>query len=172
MKKLVILVMSMFFFCGVALAAEEKYGVVDLQEVILKVEDGKRAKAQLQKEVDKKEAELKKEKASIEKLGQEAQAKFLSEEAKLEKQKELQERIVKYQKEGMDFQTELKKKEQEMTQKITQQVSGIVEGIAKDKGLTAVFELNSSGLLYLKESVNITDEVIKQYDSKSKKGKK
>lgn len=172
MKKLVFLVVSLFVISGVAQAAEQKFGVVDLQDVILKVEDGKRAKAQLQKEVDKKEAELKKEKAQIEKLGQDAQAKFLSEDAKLEKQKELQERIVKYQKEGMDFQAELKRKEQEMTQKITQQVSGIVESIAKEKGLTAVFELNSSGLLYLKESVNLTDEVIKQYNSKSKKSKK
>ena len=172
MKNLVVAVSFMFMVHGVLFGAEQKFGVVDLQDVILKVEDGKRAKAQLQKEVDKKEAELKKEKASIEKLGQDAQAKYLSEDAKLEKQRELQERIVKYQKEGMDFQTELKKKEQEMTQKITQQVSGIVEEISKEKELTAVFELNSSGLLYLKESVNLTDEVIKRYNAKAKKSKK
>ncbi len=100
------------------------------------------------------------------------QAALLSEDARMKKQKEFQDKFLELRKSEMDFQNEIKQKEQQATQKIAIKVAGLVDRIAKDKKLTAVFETSSSGLIYLKDPVDLTDQVIKDYNSQSQTAKK
>jgi outer membrane protein len=145
--------------------AEGKYGVVDMQQVILSVEEGKQARAQLEQEIKTKEAELNKQKEELDKMNNEwkNQAALLSEEARMKKQQEFQEKFLGLRNAEMEFQGNIKRKEQKATQAIAMKVAGVVDQIAKTKKLTAVFETNSAGLLYLESPVDLTQEVITEY---------
>lgn len=150
---------------GRALAADGKYGVVDMQQVILTVEEGKAARAQLEGEIKAKEGELQKQKAELDKMNNEwkNQAALLSEDARMKKQQEFQEKFLALRNAEMEFQANIKRKEQKATQGIAVKVAQVVDTIAKAKKLIAVFETNSAGLLYLDQPVDLTQEVIQAY---------
>lgn len=149
-----------------------KHGVIDMQAVILNVEEGKQARAELEKQIKEKEKDLLKKKEELDKMNQEweKQAPLLNEQARMSKQKEFQEKFMSLRNEEMGFQNEIKGKEQQATQKIAIAVSKLVNDIAKQKGLEVVFEANSAGLLYLKDPVDLTKETIAAFEAQSKKG--
>ena len=148
-----------------------KYGVVDMQAVILNVEEGKTARKKLEQEIKAKEKEFVKAKSELEKMHKEwkQQAPLLSEAARLKKQQEFQEKFLGLRNEEMTFQAEIKRKEQLATQKIAVSVSKVVSKRAKDKKLEMVFETNSAGLLYLDNPVDLTKDVITAYGATAKK---
>lgn len=147
-----------------------KYGVVDMQRVILNVEEGKNARAELEKEIKAKEKELMKRKEELDKLNQDwqKQAALLSEQARMKKQQEFQQKFLSLRNDEMSFQNEIKRKEQEATQKIAIAVSKMVNDIAKDRGFKMVFETNSAGLLYLENPVDLTSDIIAAYEKAAK----
>lgn len=157
-------------FSATALAAG-KYAVVDMQKVILSVPEGKTARANLEKEIKKKEKELKKEKGELDKLNKawKEQAPLLSESARLKKQQEFQQKFISLRNKEMSFQNEIKQKELRATQSIAVKVTKLVDKIAKAKGYEMVFESSSSGLIYLKNPVDITSDVVKAYGKGGKK---
>lgn len=155
-------------------ASTSKFAVVDMQNVILNVNEGKSAREGLEKEIKAKEKELLKQKAELDKMNQEwkSQAALLSEDARMKKQQEFQEKFMNLRNQEMEFQGEIKKKEQAATQKIAVNVTKIVNKLAEDRGYEMVFETSSSGLLYLKDPADLTKEVIAAYEEQSKKDRK
>lgn len=147
-----------------------KFGVVDMQQVILSVEEGKAARAALENEIKAKEAELQKSKEELDKMNKDwkDQAALLSEDARMKKQQEFQEKFLALRNSEMEFQANIKRKEQKATQQIAMKVASVVDQIAKEKKLTAVFETNSAGLLYLESPVDLTQQVIADYAKKAK----
>lgn len=145
-----------------------KYGVVDMQQVILTVEEGKAARSQLETEIKAKEADLSKQKQELDKMNKEwkDQAALLSEDARMKKQQEFQEKFLALRNAEMEFQANIKRKEQKATQQIATKVAQVVDQIARSKKLVAVFETNSAGLLYLEAPVDLTQEVITEYAKK------
>lgn len=148
-----------------------KYAVVDMQNVILNVSEGKQAREKLEKEIKAKEKDLLKQKQELDKMNEEwkSQAPLLSETARMQKQQEFQEKFLNLRNQEMAFQGEIKKKEQSATQKIAVSVTQIVSKMAEESGYEAVFETSSSGLLYLKDPVDLTKDVIAAYEEQSKK---
>lgn len=151
--------------------AQGKYAVVDMQNVILNVEEGKAARSGLEKEIKAKQSELGKRKEELDKMNEEwtKQAPLLNEQARMGKQKEFQEKFMALRNDEMQFQDEIKKKEGQATQKIAMSVTKIVNDMAKSKGFDMVFETSSAGLIYLKDPTDLTKDVIKEYESQSKK---
>ena len=150
-----------------------RYAVVDMQSVILNVSEGKEAREKLEKEIKEKEKELTKAKEELDKMNGEwkTQAPLLSESARLKKQQEFQEKFVELRTREMDFQKEIKGKEQLATQKIAVTVTKLVNDMAKSRGYEMVFETSSAGLLYLKDPYDMTKEITDAYEAKSKKEK-
>ena len=145
-----------------------KFGIVDMQQVILSVEEGKVARDALEKEIKAKEAELLKQKDELDKLNKEwkDQGPLLSEEARMKKQQDFQEKFLALRNSEMEFQANIKRKEQKATQEIAVKVAKVVDDIAKTRKLAAVFEANSAGLLYLEAPVDLTQAVITEYGKK------
>ncbi len=152
-------------------AAKARYAVVDMQAVILNVDEGKKAREALEKEIKAKEAELLNQKKELDKLNNDwkEQAALLSEDARLKKQQEFQQKFMALRNSEMAFQQEIKRKEQLATQKIAVSVSKFVNDLAKKRGFEMVFETNSAGLLFLKDPVDLTKEVIDSFGSKGNK---
>ncbi|MCX6119736.1 MAG: OmpH family outer membrane protein, partial [Proteobacteria bacterium] len=148
-----------------------KTGIIDMQAVILNVQEGKDARATIEKEIKAKEGEFTKRREELDKMNKDwqGQASLMSDEAKLNKQKEFQEKFMSLRNDEGAFREEVKKKEQKATQGIAAKVEGIVQKMAKEKTLDVVFEINSAGLLYVNQPVDLTKEVIDQYGKIGKK---
>ncbi len=157
--------MSLSFSSLHAAEATLKVGVVDIQAVILNVEEGKAARAKLEKEIKNQEKTLKSRRAQIEKIGKEMQSKMalMSNEARMKKQKEVQAKLLKWRKDEYDFQSSIKKRENQATQQIAVRIAKLSEKISSEKKLSLVFEANSSGLLYVANPINLTKEIIDRY---------
>jgi outer membrane protein len=165
--------LSKIFVCGfIALNATQvlasKFGVIDMQAVILNVEEGKSARADLEKKIKGKEVEFNKRRDELDKMNKDwqSQSALMSEEARISKQKEFQEKFLALRNDEMAFREAVKNDEQKATQGIAVKVEGIVQKMAKEKGLDAVFEVNNAGLLYLSQPVDLTKDVISAYGKK------
>lgn len=165
-------VTKILFGIGLALSASEalasKFGVIDMQAVILNVDEGKSARADLEKKIKSKEVEFNKRRDELDKMNKDwqSQSALMSEEARIAKQKEFQEKFLALRNDEMAFRESVKNDEQKATQGIAVKVEGIVQKMAKDKGLDAVFEVNNAGLLYLSQPVDLTKDVIQAYGKK------
>ncbi|NDD91929.1 OmpH family outer membrane protein [bacterium] len=153
-----------------AFAETVKVGVVDMQRAIQGVESGKKAKSQLEKEFNARRAELQKEEASIKKMGEEfrKQSLVLNDEARSKKQAELQERVMKFQELTARSQQEIAQKEQELTLPIVQKLRSIISELAKKKEYSVILEKNENTVLFSLEKDDLTEEVIKAFNSASK----
>ena len=155
-------------------AKQASYGIVDMQKVILNVQEGIAAKKKLEKHIKAKEREFATSKKELEQMNSnwQKQASVLSQKAKLEKQREFQEKLIKLRNAELAFQAEIKSKEQEATSRIANKIGKIVEKLAIKKKLAAVFEISSSGIVYVRDPVDLTQEVISMYDKTKIKKKK
>jgi outer membrane protein len=153
-------------------AQEVKLGYVDLQRALNEVDEGKSAKAQLKKEfdqkqkiLDEKQEELKKLKADLDK-----KAAVMAEDVKRDKQGELDRKFLDVQQLFVQLQKELSEREREMTRGIFEKMHAIIREIAEGDRFTMVFEKNDAGILYAPEASDITNELIRKYNSRYKGG--
>lgn len=161
-----------------------KEGLVDMQRVLFTVDEAKAIHEKLEKDFTKKEVELQKEEEELRKLEKSllSQLSMLSEEAKQKKGMEFQEKVAKFKQSQMQLEQEKQRARAEGTQKVAMNVVKVVDDLVKDrKDMNNVWEMNTSGALYIRHSEDLTDKVIQAYnttfkvekksDKKPKKGK-
>jgi outer membrane protein len=148
-----------------AASAQMRIAVVDTQRAVMETEDGLRAQATLkklfdsrQKELDKKQKELQVEREALEK-----QKDTLA-------QAEMQKRIEKWQQAMNEVQSvfveynrELQKKQNELTQPIVQKTVAIIRRLATKDGFDAVIEKQAAP--YFRSDLDLTDRVITAYNN-------
>jgi outer membrane protein len=144
-----------------------KHGVINMQEIILNVADGKAARASLEKEIKEKEAYFLKQKQELDRLNEEweKQSKLLSEEAKIEKQKEFQKKFMTQRNAEGEFQQQIKQKEMEATQKIAMKAAKIADELMNKNNLEIVYEANQAGIVAIRNAKDLTKEAIALYDA-------
>lgn len=147
---------------------------VDMQAAILQTEEGKPAKTKIEKEAETKKKELVAQEAELKKLDEEfeSQKGVLSEDVKATKMKDFQAKLASLRGAQMNFQQEVRQKEMQETQKIFQNISGIIDDVAKKKGYDFVFERSAGALLYAAKIDDLTGEVVTQYNQRHKVSKK
>lgn len=157
-----------------AQAAGTKVGFVDVQKILVKSVAGIAAREQLEKERGSMQKDLEFRRTELEKLRDELQKKgaLLSAEARREKEETVERKNREARRLMEDFQKDLEKKEFGLTQKILQEIQGIVERFGKQKGFLFIAEKRSSGLIYGDPESDVTDEIIKLYDQEHAKPKK
>ena len=181
MKKVILIgTLGLFLFILAAcpvLAAEAamKVGLVDLFRAVNESEQGKKAKSELESMIKGKQESLEDKGKAIEKLkGEiEKQGGVLSAEAKKSKEDEFERMTREYQRTVADSQTEVRKKEGELTGRIVKELRAVIAGVAQEEQYTLVLE-NAEGLvLFADKGLDITDKVIQKFDAaKPKNGKK
>ncbi|KYG64964.1 hypothetical protein AZI86_12275 [Bdellovibrio bacteriovorus] len=161
---------NMMIALGLLLAAsfanaESKIGYVDMQKAIQTTAAGKKAKAELEGEFNKKKKDLEKKEADLKKMGEDLEKKksVLSEDALGKKQAEFQDEMLKYRDIVGKSQVEIQKKERELTAPILDKMKKVIAKLAKEKGFTVVLE-NSQMVLYAVPEADMTDDVIKAFD--------
>ncbi len=163
MKKLWML--SAFIMTAGLAHAETKVAFVDMQKAIQATAAGKKAKAELESEFNKKKKELEKKEADLKKMGEDIEKKksVMSEDALQKKQAEFQEEMLKYRDVVGKSQVEIQKKERELTAPILEKMRKVIGKIAKEKGYSIVLE-NSQMVLFSTPDADVTSDVIQAFD--------
>ncbi|MCI0569570.1 MAG: OmpH family outer membrane protein [Myxococcaceae bacterium] len=152
---------------AVALAADFKMGVVDVEAVMAQTEDGKAARARMQKWLETQQKTMEKEQQAFlkEKETLEKQASAMSPETLTQKQGELQKKYVDLAQKAQKLQGEAQAKEMEEIKPILTRIDQVVQQVAKKDGLSVVLEKRNSGIAYLAQGLDYTEEVIRQYNA-------
>jgi outer membrane protein len=151
-----------------ALAAADgsKYAFVDLQRALEETEDGKKAKAKLKADFDRKQQELDQKQEELKKMKEafDKKAQLMKPEALQKEQKELQDRFVELQNIYARLQKDLAQKEQDATRGIFGKLQAVVGKIAEREHFAMVLEKNAA-VVWGQPSLDITNEVIRMYNS-------
>jgi outer membrane protein len=172
--KRIVTALALVCLLGIASAATAaegtKLGFVDVQKVLLLSEAGKEAKEQLSLRANKyegdknaREEELKKLKADLEK-----QSVLLSETARGAKEKDYQQKYKEYQRFVKDAQDDLQAKNEELTNKLVDEIIKVIQGYGRSNGYTFIFVRNES-MLYADDKADLTDEMLKSFNASRKK---
>lgn len=156
-------------FCTASALAEGKLGSVDMQKMIQTSDAGKDAKEQLaikgakyEAEKNVKEEELRRLKGELEK-----QSVLLSEPARMAKEKDYQQKLKEYQRFMKDAQDDLQVKQEELVSKMYEEIVKIVQEYGKKNSFTFIFE-KSPAMIYTDDNVDVTDELLKQFNASRK----
>jgi outer membrane protein len=149
--------------------ASSRIAYIDVQRVLARSSAGVAAREQLerekgamQKEMDGKRQELEKLRDELEKKGP-----LMQPEARREKQETFERKRRDAARMMDDFQKELEKKEQVLLQRVLQELSGVIEKVGKDKGYFMIVEKRGASVLYASPDADLTDEIIRAYDSQA-----
>jgi outer membrane protein len=147
-----------------------KVGYIDLQVIATNSLEGKAATAKLDEYRKKKNAEIAEKTKQAQALQTKVQqgGSVLSEEARSQAQKDLQ----KLQRELQDLQEDANQELQDMTQQLQLQfqerLNPIIEQLATEKGLYAIFSIRDSGIIWGYSGIDLSAEVIKRFDAAQK----
>ena len=166
LSHIALVVLAACAFSGVA-RAEQKIAYVDLQRALMEVDEGKSAKAKLKAEFDKRQKQLDAEQQALkqDKDDLDKRAMAMTEDARNAKQQELMQKLQEVQQHYVKMQGELTDQEHQMTQAIFTKMQGIIGEIAQAEGVTFVFD-KGAGLVYAPPSLDLTNELIRRYNSK------
>jgi len=153
-----------------ASAKDISIATVDMQRALQTVESGKRARAQLETEFNKKKGELQTEESAIKKMTDafKKQSLAMSDQARNKKQMELQERIGKFQENTTRSQVEIQQKERDLTGPIISKLRSVIRDLAQKKNYALVLEKNENTVLYSLDKDDLTQEVITAFDQEAK----
>jgi outer membrane protein len=143
-----------------------KIATVDMQKALQSVDEGKKAKSQLETEFNAKKKQLSAEETSLRKITEDfkKQAAVMSDEARARKQGEIQEKVAKFQEETQKSQMEIQQKERELTDPILNRLRGVIQTIAKSRGYSTVLEKNDNVVLFSLDKDDLTTEVIAAFN--------
>ncbi len=167
------LILACLLFSMVSHAAA-KVGFVNIRKIVSSVEEGKSVDRQLKKSYEKKQKLLKKDEEEIRKLQESFQKQnlVLSEKAKRKKREELNVKVQAVRTKFKKFNDEIKKEELQLTMPIYERLKPIVESVSKTEKVDMTFEVSTSPVVYAKNQVDLSDNVIKAYNKKYPKKKK
>ncbi|MBW2092317.1 MAG: OmpH family outer membrane protein [Deltaproteobacteria bacterium] len=151
-----------------ALSAEVvKIGVVNIQRVINDSQKGKIEKEKLIKKFEKMRKDLDLRRAEIEKakLELERQASILAPDVRYDKEKTLKRKIRDFEDHYRDVNEQMKREEIKSTKPMLEQLSKLITKYGQEKGYTLILERTRSGVIYAPGSIDLTNEIIKLYDS-------
>jgi outer membrane protein len=155
---------------ALAHAEEMKIGYVDMQKAIQETNAGKKAKKELESEFNAKKAELQKKEADLKKMNEDLEKKkvALSDDVRNKKQQELQQEMMKFQREVSESQMNIQKKERDLTQPIFVKLQEALDKVARAGGYSMVLEKSEQSVLWAKKELDLTDPVVKEFEKSAK----
>ena len=162
MKRIIIILLILF---PLITFAEEKIGYVDTDRVINSYKGLSALKSQINMQINQWKRELGAKKLEIKRLKEDLNNKELviSNEMKLEKENEIKRKEREYAQFIDSIWGEgglLEKKKKEYSMVITVKIDTIIKRIAQEEGYTIIFDKSKSGIIYSKDVIDITNDVI------------
>ena len=157
---------SLLWLGSVNAADVAKIGVANLQRVLETSNQGKSAEKEIKKQKDQMELELKQKGGEIEELRKqlERESMVMSKEKREEKEREIRIKLNDFKSLQKRYRTQLQNLEKKLVNALLKEVSSLVEEIGKKEGYLLI--INKPGVLYSPNSINITDQLIKQLNAR------
>lgn len=176
MKKIVLIlsvVVSLAMASQAFCADVTKIGVFTFQKILNESSAGKITQKEISVKGGELQKKLKAEKTQLNEMQKafERESLVLSPEKQKEKQREFRIRVNDFKKMQEDFGKEFKLLEVKLINKIQQEVFLITDEIGKKEGYQLILERKTAGVVYHPEQLDITDQIIKQYNLKVAKTK-
>lgn len=160
-----IAVLMFLSFSGTGTAAE-KIGFVDVRDIMLNSDAGKKATEEFKKYVEKNrlliqgsETELQKMKDEIEK-----QHTVLTEAALKEKEATFQKKFRDYQTLVKEANDDLQNKDQELSKNMIPEIQKVVIAIGEKEKYTAIFDLSSMAIPFYSKADDLTKRVMEEFN--------
>jgi len=163
---LIVCFFSLLWLGSVNAADVAKIGVANLQRVLETSNQGKSAQEEIKKQKDQMELELKQKGGEIEELRKqlERESMVMSKEKREEKEREIRIKLNDFKSLQKRYRAQLQNLEKKLVNALLKEVSSLVEEIGKKEGYLLI--INNSGVLYSPNSINITDQLIKQLNAR------
>ncbi|MEK6776629.1 MAG: OmpH family outer membrane protein [bacterium] len=166
------LILALFLFGAQTAAAKElKIGVVDFQKVFDQSAVIKKLNSELEQKVKAEEEIITKKRETLQKQKEDLdkQQSILSPEKRTDREGQIRQDLKDLQRYATDKQDEFQRKGSELMQSVMQELTKIVQEIGERDSYTTIIERSEGGLVFSSPSIDITDEVVKEYDKRSKK---
>ncbi len=144
-----------------------KIAFVVLQRVVAESAEGKQASARVQALQQKKVAELNERQKAAQGLQEklDKSGAVMSEAARADLTKQVERANVDLQRATQDAQAEVQELQQQLQEEFQRRIAPIIEAVGKEKGLHYIFNGPDSGLVWADASLDITNDVVKKFDS-------
>lgn len=154
--------------CGPVWAADvAKIGTVDFQRIIDLSDAGKAAQEKLNKQAKEMEADLKSKGAAIE-AGQkqfEREAPVMNKEMKDAKEREMRIKTNDFKQLQQRYTGVARELQFRLVGQIRNDVDKLVKEMGQKEGYLLILERKEGGVIYMPSTIDITDNVIKQYNA-------
>lgn len=175
MKKNGLLISMVFvilslFLCGTCAFAAEKIGVIDMREIMVKSDAGKKATEDFGKLYEKDKAMIQKREEEMRKLKEdlEKQRSVLKESALKEKEQAYQKKFRDYQLMVKDANEELQSRDQELSKKLLPDILKVINLIGDKEKYTLIIDIASMPVAYFAKENNMTQKVIEEFNKSYK----
>ena len=159
------IIFAVIFMIPLLVFSEDKIGYVDTNKIISSYKGLAPYQEQVNMQIDQWRRELGVKKLEIRRLQEDLDNKKLviSDEMRLQKENE----IARKKKEYTTFIDSiwgdgglLEKKKEEYSKRITDKIDSVITNIAKEQGYTIIFDKSKSGIIYSKNAIDLTNDVI------------
>ena len=160
-------IMTMLVFAWSAnVLAADKIGFINLQEIMQTSNAGKKAADDFKKFYEKETQEIKSMENQLKKMKDELekQGSVLTQSSRSEKEAAYQKKMRDYQLLVNDTNEELKKRDQEMTQKLMPGIIKIVRSIAEREKYTLVIDVATMPIPYYAKENDFSNKVIEEFN--------
>jgi outer membrane protein len=145
-----------------------KVGIINIQDAIIRTEEGQKTAKTLQEKYTPRQQGLEKQKRELDDL----QASLnkgrntMSEEARNKLIREIDTKTKSLQRDNEDASAEFQQEEGKLINTIGQKMMGVIDKYAKEKGFHVILDISSpqSPVLYAVNTVDITTDIIGLYD--------
>lgn len=151
-----------------AAMAEVRIAVVDFQDALSRITEGATAMARLEGVRDEKMRAMEKKRQELAALQTEIrnQSAILSEAALTAKQEDFLRKQAEFQQAAMQAEQDLQNSYLAMMDEFFGKLSAVAEEIGREKGYNIVLESNESGVVYVLGVDDITEELIRRYNTR------
>lgn len=152
-------------------AADNKVGIVSIQDAIANTNEGKKELEALQQKFAPRQAALQTQNDELENLKKQLQAQSdkLSDEERNSRVRSATEKQKSLQRSAEDFQNEVQTAEQEILNRLGKKMLDVMEKYAKANGYAVVLDVSNpqTPVLYAHPGTNITKNLIDAYNAES-----
>jgi len=163
---LMAVIISLLFIWSTSSFAVDKIGFINLQEIMQNSNAGKKAAEDFKKFYEKETQEIKSSEKELKKMKDELekQSSIMTQSSQKEKETIYQKKLRDYQLLVNDTNEELKKRDQEMTQKLMPGIMKIVRTIAEKEKFTLVIDVATMPIPYYAKENDFSKKVIEEYN--------
>jgi outer membrane protein len=144
-----------------------KVAYINIQRIANESAEGKAATAKVQALVQKKQAETNEKNKALQADQQKlaSGASVMSEASRSELEKKIERQNVELQRLTQDAQQEVQELQQQLQNQFQQKLMPIVQQVASGRGIHVLFSAADSGIVWADPGLDITADVIKQFDT-------